>query len=187
MVRRRGNAWDTGFRGFLQAASSSCSRAAVAECAWASIARYWSINLVPNGVNAAPPPRDPPFWAATTGSRKQLFISSTRSQARRYDMPNAMPAWVIDPVSRIASSNRIFPGPIARPSPKSTRKVSRAAATLVAPIASFYTAPTQHSLRSLQIAIGTAEEEQRSCDFRFFRGPSFIEYVLLFERHLLGL
>src|SRR6266851_6469998 len=45
-------------------------------------------------------------------------------------MPSAIPALVIDPVSRIASSSRIFPGPIARSSLRSTRKVSRAAATL---------------------------------------------------------
>ncbi len=41
-----------------------------------------------------------------------------------------MPAWVIEPVSRIASSRRTFPGPIARSSPRSTRRVNRAVATL---------------------------------------------------------
>src|ERR1700730_15422523 len=48
-------------------------------------------------------------------------------------MPSAIPALVIDPVSRIASRSRILPGPIARSSPRSTRRVSRAATTLVAP------------------------------------------------------
>jgi len=48
-------------------------------------------------------------------------------------MPSAIPALVIDPVSRIASNSRILPGPIARSSPRSTRKVSRAAAKVVAP------------------------------------------------------
>jgi hypothetical protein len=36
----------------LQAASSSRSRAAFAECAWASTARYWSINVAPNCVKS---------------------------------------------------------------------------------------------------------------------------------------
>src|SRR6516225_5030797 len=81
-----------------------------------------------------------------TGSRKQLFISSTRSHARRYDMPSAMPALVIDPVSRIASSNRILPGPTARSLPRSTRKVSRAAATLVAPIPPRPTTPIETAI-----------------------------------------
>src|SRR5215813_3860510 len=69
-----------------------------------------------------------------TGSRKQLFISSTRSHARRYDIPIAMPAFVIDPLSLIASKSRILPGPIARSPPRSTRRVSRAVATSEAPI-----------------------------------------------------
>jgi len=68
-VRRRGAARDlVGVVSCtpLQAASSSPSRAAVAACASASIARYWSINLMPKGVKAAPPPWLPPAWAAIT-------------------------------------------------------------------------------------------------------------------------
>ena len=54
LVRRRGAAFVA--RAPLQAASNWSSRAAVAECASASIARYSSINFIPKGVNAAPPP-----------------------------------------------------------------------------------------------------------------------------------
>ena len=48
-----------------------------------SIVRYLRTTFSPNGVSAAPPPCEPPGWAVTTGSRKQRFMSSTRSQARR--------------------------------------------------------------------------------------------------------
>jgi len=82
------------------------------------------MSSAPKSVRDAPPPWTPPGCAATTGSRKQRFMSSTRSQARRYDMPSVRPACEIEPWSRIASSNSTLPGPSARSGPKSTRKVS---------------------------------------------------------------
>jgi hypothetical protein len=51
-------------------------------------------------------------------------MSSTSSQARRYDIFSERPASEIEPVRSIASSSRILPGPSARPDPKSTRTVS---------------------------------------------------------------
>ena len=81
-------------------------------------------GLWPNAVNVAPRPWAPPGWASITGSQKQLFISSTRSQARRYDMPNLRPAREIDPVFAIASRRPILPGPTARPPLKSIRNVT---------------------------------------------------------------
>src|SRR5262249_15496678 len=78
------------------------------------------------GVSAAPPPWLPPICFRTSGSRKQRFILSISSHARRYDMSMARPAAAMDPCSSISSSSRILPGPIA-PSPlKSTRRVSLA-------------------------------------------------------------
>jgi nitrite reductase/ring-hydroxylating ferredoxin subunit len=59
-----------------------------------------------------------------TGSQKQLFISSTRSQARRYEMPSLRRACEIDPAFSIASRRPILSGPSARPRPRSTRNVS---------------------------------------------------------------
>src|SRR5215468_5735100 len=87
--------------------------------------RYFSINSWPNVVSSAPPPCAPPGLVATTGSSKQEFISSTSSQARRYDILSERPASEIEPVRSISSSNRILPGPSARSDPKSTRTVSR--------------------------------------------------------------
>src|SRR5258708_911354 len=49
-------------------------------------------------------------------------------------MPRARPACEIDPVRSIASSRRIFPGPMDRPGPKSTRNVSLVPFTLSAPL-----------------------------------------------------
>src|SRR5437660_11754266 len=46
---------------------------------------------------------------------------STRSQARRYDMPNRRAAAVIEPVAAIASRRSIFPGPTAISSPRVMR------------------------------------------------------------------
>src|SRR5437016_1734502 len=48
-------------------------------------------------------------------------------------MPKARPACEIEPVRSIASSRRIFPGPIDRPGPKSTRRVSLVPLTMPAP------------------------------------------------------
>src|SRR5438552_8313086 len=49
-------------------------------------------------------------------------------------MPRARPACEIEPVRSIASSRRIFPGPIDRPGPKSTRRVSLVPLTMPAPV-----------------------------------------------------
>jgi hypothetical protein len=66
----------------------------------------------------------PPGFVATTDALKQPFVSSTSSQARRYDILSERPASEIEPVRSIASSSRILPGPSARFHPKSTRTVS---------------------------------------------------------------
>src|SRR5881392_3488438 len=49
-------------------------------------------------------------------------------------MPRVRPACEIEPVRSIASSRRIFPGPIDRPGPKSTRRVSLVPLTMPAPL-----------------------------------------------------
>ena len=64
-------------------AARSCSCGLAAAVACVSIARYFCTTFWPNAVSAAPPPCAPPGWAVTTGSRKQRFMSSTSSQARR--------------------------------------------------------------------------------------------------------
>src|SRR5450755_4840173 len=47
---------------------------------------------------------------------------STKSQARRYDMPSDLAAEVIDPVPAIASRSSIFPGPTAMSAPFRMRR-----------------------------------------------------------------
>ena len=49
-------------------------------------------------------------------------------------MPSVRPACEIEPVRSIASSRRIFPGPMDRLGPKSTRKVSLVSLTSPAPV-----------------------------------------------------
>jgi hypothetical protein len=49
-------------------------------------------------------------------------------------MPRVRPACEIEPVRLIASSRRILPGPMDRPGPKSTRKVSLVPLTMPAPV-----------------------------------------------------
>src|SRR6185369_4269511 len=49
-------------------------------------------------------------------------------------MPRTRPACEIEPVRSIASSRRIFPGPMDRPGPKSTRRVSLVPLTTPAPV-----------------------------------------------------
>src|SRR5258706_8785863 len=77
---------------------------------------------MPTGVSAVPPPRRPPDSASTTGDLKQRFIVSTRSHARRYDMPSFLAADVIDPVLAMASSRSTLPGPTAMLSPRVMRR-----------------------------------------------------------------
>src|SRR5439155_14824549 len=50
----------------------------------------------------------------------------TNIQARRYDIPIALAAAVIEDVSRIASSSAILPGPTKMTSPAVTRRRKRA-------------------------------------------------------------
>src|SRR6266481_5648528 len=64
-------------------AARSCSCGLAAAVASVSIVRYFLMSFSPKAVRAAPPPCEPPGWAMTTGSRKQRFMSSTRSHARR--------------------------------------------------------------------------------------------------------
>src|SRR3954466_10953068 len=49
-------------------------------------------------------------------------------------MPRVRPACEIEPVRSIASRRRIFPGPMDRPGPKSTRSVSLVPVTMPAPV-----------------------------------------------------
>jgi hypothetical protein len=69
----------------------------------------------PKAVRVAPPREKPRV-------RKQPLRSSTRSQARRYDIPSARPPRQIEPVSRIASRRRTFPGPQSTVSTKINTK-----------------------------------------------------------------
>ena len=63
-----------------------------------------------------------PSRPSTTGDAKQRFIMSTSSHARRYDMPSAFAAAVIEPVRAIASRSSILPGPMAMSSPLLIRR-----------------------------------------------------------------
>src|SRR6185437_13286659 len=98
----------------------------------------------PSGVSAAPPPFAPPVCADTTGSRKERLRLSTRSQARRYDIPISRPAAEIDPLAPINSSSLILPGPIARSPSKSMRKVSR---VIAGALVDFYQLDIEHQRR----------------------------------------
>ena len=64
----------------------------------------------------------PEYNGSTTGVLKQRFMVSTSSHARRYDMPSAFAAEVIDPVSAIAASRSTLPGPTAMSSPRVMRR-----------------------------------------------------------------
>src|SRR6185503_14658772 len=72
----------------------------------------------------APPPRAPPAADATSGSRKQRFMVSTRSHARRYDMRRRLADSEIEPVRAMASRRSALPGPIAISGPNITRSLS---------------------------------------------------------------
>ena len=76
-------------------------------------------------MTTAPPPRWPPISAATAGARSMWLTSSTRSHARRYDIPSERAAAEIEPVARIASSSAILPGPMRSPLAKSMRMERR--------------------------------------------------------------
>ncbi len=89
-----------------------------------SIASYFLRTVSPNSVSFAPPPPIPPGAASTSGSRKQRFMVATSIHARRYDIFIDLAAAEIDPVSCIACSNVILPGPIAISRPYSSRNRS---------------------------------------------------------------
>ena len=84
------------------------------------------MSSAPSGVSVLPPPCSPPIADATAALASEPFTSSTRTQARRYDMPNDFAAAVIERVSRIASSSAILPGPTKIASPAVTRRRKRA-------------------------------------------------------------
>src|SRR5690625_5220848 len=86
------------------------------------MARYCRSTSFPRGVTSAPPPPLPPRTASTRGPVKALFIASTRSQARRYDIPMVRAARLIEPVAAIASRSAALPGPMAVASPSNTRR-----------------------------------------------------------------
>src|SRR5689334_5822339 len=71
----------------------------------------------------APPPRAPPAADATRGSRKQRFMVSTRSHARRYDMRRRRADSEMDPVAAMASRRSALPGPMAISGPNITRSL----------------------------------------------------------------
>src|SRR5689334_2803966 len=72
----------------------------------------------------APPPFLPPVCRSTTGWRQMRLISSTRSQARLYDMSMARPAAEIEPCRPMFSSRAILPGPMRSPVSRSMRRLS---------------------------------------------------------------
>src|SRR5882757_8775149 len=64
----------------------------------------------------APPPFLPPVCRSTAACPQIRFNSSTRSQARLYDMSIARPAAEIEPQAWMFSRSAILPGPIRPPS-----------------------------------------------------------------------
>lgn len=90
-----------------------------------SMSRKRASNSCPKSVTLAPPPCVPPRFDSTTTSLNMWFKASTRSQARRYDMPIARPAAEIEPVAWMWFSSSIFPRPSRSPSGKSIRKTNR--------------------------------------------------------------
>ena len=79
----------------------------------------------PTGVTTAPPPCRPPAADVTAGCCRAALICSTKSHARRYDIPTLRAAADIEPVSWIASKSAIFPGPIRSPLVRSRRILRR--------------------------------------------------------------
>ena len=99
-----------------------------------SMSRYSATSLHPVGESLVPPPSLPPGMARTTGFESRRLRSSTSIQARRYDMRSFLAAAEIEPVSRMASRSAIFPGPIARVLPFTTRKWNCACAFVIGAI-----------------------------------------------------
>src|SRR6185436_21095795 len=75
-----------------------------------SSARYRRTSSTPAGVSVDPPPRWPPVAVATAGRTRQWFVSSTRSHARRYDIPSFLADEVMEPGSAMASRSATLPG-----------------------------------------------------------------------------
>ena len=109
---------------FIALSKARRSRATAFRAA-ASMARKRRTTSLPNGVSAARLSAFPPARVATTGSTNAWLRLSTRSQARRYDMPMALPAALIEPSSATSSSSRTLPGPRRTVSPKSSRNEIR--------------------------------------------------------------